>query len=85
MSLSQKLSKKFNTISNNVKLANYSWFNLGGPAEYLFKPENKEQLIDFLKENQKNKLKITILGAGSNTLIRDKGIKGVVRSTMEFQ
>ena len=79
MNLTQELIKKFSkNISNNTKLSNYSWFNLGGPAEYLFKPENKEQLIDFLKENQKNKLKITILGAGSNTLIRDKGIKGVV-------
>ena len=34
-------------------------------------------MIDFFKEN-KNKLKITILGAGSNTLIRDNGIKGAV-------
>ena len=32
----------------------------------------------YLKENRKNKSKITILGAGSNTLIRDKGVKGVV-------
>ena len=79
MSLNQELIKKFSeNISNNTKLSNYSWFNLGGPAEYLFKPENKSQLIEFLKENKKNKLKITILGAGSNTLIRDNGIKGVV-------
>ena len=79
MSLNQELIKKFSeNISNNTKLSNYSWFNLGGPAEYLFKPDNKSQLIEFLKENKKNKLKITILGAGSNTLIRDNGIKGVV-------
>ena len=79
MSLNQELIKKFSkNISNNTKLSNYSWFNLGGPAEYLFKPKNKSQLIEFLKENKKNKLKITILGAGSNTLIRDNGIKGVV-------
>ncbi len=79
MSVNQELIKKFNnSIFNNKKLSNYSWFNLGGPAEYFFKPENKKQLIEFLKENKKNKLKITILGAGSNTLIRDNGIKGVV-------
>ena len=79
MSLNRELIKKFNkNISNNIKLSNYSWFNLGGPAEYLFKPKNKLQLIEFLKENKKNKLKITILGAGSNTLIRDNGIKGAV-------
>ena len=51
---------------------------MGGSAEYFFKPKNKNQLIEFLKENKKNKLKITILGAGSNILIRDNGIKGVV-------
>ena len=79
MSFNQELKKKFNKwITNNIKLSNYSWFNLGGPAEYFFKPSNESQLIEFLKINKKNKLKITILGAGSNTLIRDKGIKGVV-------
>ena len=79
MNLFLELSKKFkNNISHNVELSNYSWFNLGGPAEHLFKPYNKEQLIQFLEINKKNNLNITILGAGSNTLIRDKGIKGVV-------
>ena len=79
MSLNQELTKKFGkAISNNIKLSNYSWFNLGGPAEYFFKPENKNQLIEFLKESKKQNLKITILGAGSNTLIRDSGIKGAV-------
>ena len=79
MSLSQEIIKKFNkNIFNNIKLSSYSWFNLGGPAEFLFKPDNKNQLIEFLKENSKNKTKITVLGAGSNTLIRDKGVKGVV-------
>ena len=52
MILSKKTFNKYNkNISYNVKLSNYSWFNLGGPAEYLFKPENKDQLIVFLKEN----------------------------------
>ena len=77
MNLSQELKKKFNrNISNHAELSNYSWFNLGGPAEYFFKPENKKQLIEFLNYNKE--FKVTILGAGSNTLIRDNGIKGVV-------
>ena len=79
MSLNQDILKKFHiNISKDVKLSNYSWFNLGGPAEFFFRPENKIQLMEFLRENLKNKLRITILGAGSNTLIRDNGIKGVV-------
>ncbi len=79
MSLNEKFIKKFNDdISLNTRLSNYSWFNLGGPAEYFFKPKNMDQLIEFLKDIKKNNLKLTILGAGSNTLIRDNGVKGVV-------
>ena len=71
--------KKFSrSVSTDTELSKYSWFNLGGPAELFFKPENKNQLIEFLKHIKENKLKITVIGAGSNTLIRDEGIKGVV-------
>ena len=80
MSLNNELIKKFsNDITKDSKLSNLSWFNLGGPAEFLFKAKNKNQLIEFLKENKnEGKLNITIIGAGSNTLIRDNGIRGVV-------
>ncbi len=79
MTFKSILFDKFgSSLSENTSMSKYSWFNLGGPAEYLFKPDNKQQLIKFLKENKIHKLKIFIIGAGSNTLIRDKGIKGVV-------
>ena len=79
MNLDLKLFEKFkNNISINTKLSSYSWFNLGGTADYFFRPESREQLLEFFKLNMKTKLKFTILGAGSNTLIRDKGISGVV-------
>ena len=58
-------------------LSKYSWFNLGGPANILFKPESIEQLKNFLNYIN-NSLEITCLGAGSNTLIRDGGFGGVV-------
>ena len=79
MTFKSILFDKFgSSLSENTSMSKYSWFNLGGPAEYLFKPDNKQQLIEFLRENKIHKLKIFIIGAGSNTLIRDKGIKGVV-------
>ena len=79
MNLINNFIKKFgNNFNQNVNLSNYSWFNLGGDAEFFFKPNNKIELIEFLTEAKKNNLKITILGAGSNTLIRDKGVKGAV-------
>jgi len=71
-----ELKKKFGKkILFNEKLSNYSWFNLGGPAEVLFKPNNIEDIIFFLEKF--NPQKFTILGAGSNTLIRDGGVKGI--------
>ena len=79
MTLSNNLINKFgNNLSKNVKLSNYSWFNLGGNAEYFYKVNNIDHLRDFLKEANKKNLKITILGAGSNILIRDNGVKGAV-------
>ena len=79
MNINDDLIKKFgDNFNKNVNLSNYSWFNLGGEAEFFFKPKDKNQLIEFLSEIKKNNLKITILGAGSNILIRDKGVKGAV-------
>ena len=79
MTLDINFIKKFeNNFTHNVNLSNYSWFNLGGNAEYFFKAKNEKQLIEFLQEAKKKNLKITILGAGSNTLFRDNGVKGVV-------
>ena len=46
-----KFLKKFDdSLKTNVKLCNYSWFNLGGNAEYFYKAKDKNQLIEFLKE-----------------------------------
>ena len=74
--ISKEVESKYGKkILFNVKLSNYSWFNLGGPSEVFFKPNNIEDIIFFCKTVKPKK--ITILGAGSNTLIRDGGIKGV--------
>jgi len=73
------LQKKFGkNLIINESLAKYSWFNLGGPADIFFRPESKDQLMKFLKEIRGKNSKIYILGAGSNTLIRDSGVKGTV-------
>ena len=72
-------TKRFcESLSQEVKLSNYSWFNLGGNAEFFFKPKDKTELLEFFKEANKNNIKTTFLGAGSNTLFRDNGVKGAV-------
>ncbi len=73
-----KLKNKFGkNIFFQENLSKFSWFNLGGPAKILFKPESTEQLKEFLKLIN-NSHKIICLGAGSNTLIRDGGFDGVI-------
>jgi len=79
MTLDINFIKKFeDNFTHNVNLSNYSWFNLGGNAEYFYKAKDKKKLIEFLREAKKKNLKTKILGAGSNTLFRDNGVKGAV-------
>ena len=74
-----ELKEKFGkNIIFKENLSKYSWFNLGGPADIFFRPENKIQLLRFLDEVRKKDCQINILGAGSNTLIRDSGVRGSV-------
>ncbi len=78
MSIDSSLKEKFGRqIYFKENLSKYSWFNLGGPAEIFFRPDSIDQLISFLKFFIKQKKKINIIGAGSNTLIREGGVEGV--------
>lgn len=61
----------------NVELSRVNWFNIGGPAEVVFKPADVEDLRFFLKEKAEN-IPVTVIGVGSNLLVRDAGITGVV-------
>ena len=72
--IQNKISSK---ILYNASLSNFSWFNLGGPAKILFRPKNLQELSIFLKEI-KGVNEIKVLGAGSNTLIRDGGFDGII-------
>ncbi len=59
----------------DAKLNN--WFDLKGKAEILFRPQNAEDLSFFLKNNS-TQFNIQIIGAGSNVIIADEGVKGIV-------
>ena len=61
----------------NADLSKYSWFQTGGKAEALFFPQDIDDLQYFL-QNIKKDIPITVIGGGSNLLIRDGGIDGVV-------
>lgn len=61
----------------DVPMAKYTWFGVGGPAEVMFIPEDANDLSFFLKSKPYN-LPICVVGGGSNLLVRDGGIPGVV-------
>ena len=72
------------SISLNQNLAKYTWFNVGGNAEILFIPDDIKELFDFLK-SKSEKYEIFTIGAGSNILIRDKGISGITLITKNLK
>lgn len=61
----------------NAKLSKHTWFGVGGPAEVLYLPEDEDDLKSFLIRKPEA-VPMTIIGGGSNLLIRDGGIAGVV-------
>ena len=70
-------SKITGKIHYDENLSKYSWFNLGGPAKVIFKPNTLYELSIFLQK-VRGLSKVTVLGAGSNTLIRDGGYDGII-------
>jgi UDP-N-acetylmuramate dehydrogenase len=58
-------------------IARYTWFRVGGPAEVLYRPADAADLVNFLAARPAD-VPVTVLGAGSNVLIRDGGVPGVV-------
>lgn len=63
--------------SFNQKMAQTTWFKVGGPAEVFFKPAHTKDLSYFLK-NKPTDLNVLCVGAGSNILVRDQGVQGCV-------
>ncbi|HAM89007.1 MAG: UDP-N-acetylenolpyruvoylglucosamine reductase [Candidatus Falkowbacteria bacterium GW2011_GWC2_38_22] len=65
-------------IQANHPLASLTTFKIGGSAEYFFELTNKEDVSEIFAWAKDKKLNITILGGGSNVLINDQGVKGLV-------
>tara|TARA_B100000700_G_scaffold249091_1_gene279230 strand:+ start:313 stop:1263 length:951 start_codon:yes stop_codon:yes gene_type:complete len=65
------------SYKKHVVMAPYTWFRVGGAAAAVFRPQDHEDLSQFLLQNSEE-VPITTIGAASNILIRDGGIPGVV-------
>lgn len=68
-------------IKQNEPMSKHTSFKIGGPAEFFIKILSIEELQKILEFAKKEKIKITILGNGSNILVADKGIQGIVIKT----
>src|SRR5580693_7119876 len=61
----------------NQSLAELTWFRVGGPAQVLFVPEDEADLAYFLT-HLPTEIPVTVIGLGSNLIVRDGGVPGVV-------
>jgi UDP-N-acetylmuramate dehydrogenase len=71
-------------IRQNVSLAEFTSWNIGGPAEYLVLPKTIEELRESLEWASHKKLAVTVMGGGSNVLISDLGIPGLTICLRKF-
>jgi UDP-N-acetylmuramate dehydrogenase len=75
--LIDRLPKPRGRLVADAPLGPQTWFRTGGPAEVLFRPADVEDLASFLAALPAD-VAVTVLGVGSNLLVRDGGVKGVV-------
>ena len=64
-------------LGQAVPLGRLTWFGVGGPAEMLFRPADLDDLVAFLQAKPTD-VPVTVIGGGSNLLVRDGGVAGVV-------
>lgn len=76
--ISNAIKQALPGIQKNVLLKDCTTYKIGGPAQYFFGAKTKEDLIRAVKAAKEFKLPVFVLGGGSNILVSDKGVKGLV-------
>ncbi len=64
-------------LKPDAMMNNLTWFRVGGPAEVLFTPQDEDDLVQFMRLLDED-IPVYTVGVGSNLLVRDGGVKGVV-------
>ena len=75
--LKKRLPQVRGRLDAHAPLADLTWFRVGGPAEVLFTPADETDLAAFLKAMPRD-VPVYAIGVGSNLLVRDGGVAGVV-------
>ena len=65
-------------VERDVPLGPHTWLGIGGPAQYFIEPDTPEQLAEVARRCRQNDVPLRVLGAGSNLLIDDAGVRGAV-------
>ena len=65
-------------VQENVPLAPYTWYKIGGPAKYFIRPRSIEELQLTSRRCAENHIPIYVLGLGANLLVSDEGVNGAV-------
>ena len=81
--LMQRLPQVRGELIPMAEMAKHTWFGVGGPAEVMFCPQDQDDLIQFMKALPED-IPVYPVGAGSNLLVRDGGMDGVVINTVKF-
>lgn len=76
-SLIDRLPEVRGVLKENERLAPFTWLRVGGPAQVLFLPKDEADLANFLAGTPED-IPVFVMGVGSNLLVRDGGIAGVV-------
>ncbi len=72
------------TVRFNAPLRDYTSFRIGGPADVLVEPADEDDLVRLVRQARAQRLPIFVVG-GTNLLIRDKGIRGIVVSLVKMR
>jgi len=75
--LKGKMPELRGRLLGNQALGEFTWFRVGGPAQVFFMPEDENDLAYFLR-NLQPEIPVSVIGAGSNLIVRDAGVPGVV-------
>ncbi len=65
-------------VRRDEPLAGHTWFGVGGPATYFIEPRTIDELSEVVRRCRENEVPMHTLGAGSNLLVDDAGVKGAV-------
>ena len=72
-------------LEKNISLSKFTTRRIGGPAEWIAQPKNNEELKYVINCTNKKKIPCSVIGAGSNLLINDEGIKGLSLCMRNFK